>query len=54
MYQREPSIHWRPNLPELRQEDSSSRSYLFSNLRYALLSAFNPRQNSTSTIHLRY
>ncbi|XP_053399357.1 C2 domain-containing protein 3-like [Mercenaria mercenaria] len=33
VYQREPSIHWRPTMPELRQEDSSSRSYLFSNLR---------------------
>ncbi|KAH3835312.1 hypothetical protein DPMN_108663, partial [Dreissena polymorpha] len=33
MYQREPSIHWRPSIPEMRQDDSSSRSYLFSSLR---------------------
>ena len=35
-YQREPSIHWRPSIPEPRQDDSSSRSYLFTSLRYVL------------------
>lgn len=34
MYTREPSIHWRPNLPVISGEESSSRSYLFSSLRY--------------------
>ena len=33
LYMREPSIHWQPAIPETRQDDSSSRSYLFSSLR---------------------
>ena len=33
LYRPEPSIHWQPPMPEVRQDDSSSRSYLFSSLR---------------------
>lgn len=40
VYQREPSIHWRPAMPELRQDESSSRSYLFTSLRYRKIKSF--------------